>query len=213
MDAIARKPMQQRSRATLEKLLGAGVELLRERGYEGLSIGEVSARAGVSVGSIYQRFENKEALFAALQERIMEMVDAEQRQLFEDIDRALPDPELVHEAIERLAALFRRHEPLLRVMILRGAVDEPTRQRGSASSIALAKAFGGFLLASIRRFGHESPELAADVSFRIVYATLTRRIMSGPTFESRSEISWDDLAAEVARACAAYLLPPAPARG
>lgn len=211
MDAIARKPMQQRSRATLERLLAAGVELLGERGYEGLSIAEVSARSGVSVGSIYQRFDGKEALFAALQERILEAIDAEQRDLFSGIDRAQSDSLLVREAIRRLAALFRRHEPLLRVMILRGAVDEATRQRGSRSSVVLAQAFEGFLLSSVRIFGHARPEIAADVSFRIVYATLTRRIMSGPNFESGADISWDELAAEVARACAAYLLSATPA--
>jgi len=206
MDALARKPMQQRSRATLEKLLAAGVELLRERGYEGLSIADVSARAGVSVGSIYQRFDGKEALFTALQERILQTLDAEQTDMFTDIDRSLPDERLVSEAIGRLAALFRRHEPLLRVMILRGAVDEATRQRGSRSSVVLAQSFETFLLSSIRAFGHERPEIAADVCFRIVYATLTRRIMSGPRFESGADISWEMLVAEVARACSAYLL-------
>lgn len=210
MDAVARKPMQQRSRATLEKLLSAGVELLRERGYEGLSIAELSARAGVSVGSIYQRFDGKEALFSALQQRILEQIDAEQRGLFAGLDAALPDERLVTEAVGRLAALFRRHEPLLRVMILRGAVDEATRERGSQSSLVLARSFEGFLLGAVRRFGHERPEIAADICFRIVYATLTRRIVSGPTFESGAEISWDELAAEVARACAAYLLAPPP---
>lgn len=213
MDANARKPMQKRSRATLEKLLRAGVELLGERGYEGLSIAELSARAGVSVGSIYQRFDGKEALFAALRDRVMATIDAEQGRLFDDIDPALPDQALVHAAVGRLAAHVRRHGPLLRAMILRGTVDEPTRLRGSESSMTLAKAFETFLLSSVRRFGHESPERAADVSFRIVYATLTRRIVSGPSFESDAVISWDELAAEVARVCAAYLLGPSPEAG
>ena len=208
MDAVVRKPMQRRSRETLERLLAAGIELLREAGYEGLSIAELSARSGVSVGSIYQRFDGKEALFAALQERILEGIDAEQAALFDDVDPDLPDHELVREAVARLAAMCRRNEPLLRVMILRGAVDEPTRQRGSRSSIVLARSFEQFLLARVKRFGHEDPALAADVSFRMVYATLTRRIMSGPTFESQTDISWDVLSAELGRACAAYLLPP-----
>lgn len=206
MEATARKPMQNRSRATLEKLLAAGVELLHEKGYEGLAIADLSARSGVSVGSIYQRFDGKEALFLALQQRILERLEAEQSDLFRSIDRDLPDAELVRQAIARLAALFRRNEALLRVMILRGAVDEETRRRGSRSSIALARAFEDFLLSSIRQFGHEKPEVAADICFRIVYATLTRRIMSGPNFESEAESSWDTLAKEVARACAAYLL-------
>lgn len=208
MDATARRPKQRRSRATLEKLLAAGIALLAEKGYEGLSIADLSARASVSVGSIYQRFDGKEALFAALQERILESIDAEQADLFRTIDRAQPDARLVAEAVDRLAALLRRNEPLLRVMILRGAVDEATRQRGSRSSLGLARAFENFLLSSIRAFGHEQPELAADIAFRIVYATLTRRIMSGARFESDADTSWDQLAAEVGRACAAYLLAP-----
>lgn len=198
--------MQQRSRVTLEKLLQAGMRLLAERGYEGLSIAELSACSGVSVGSIYQRFDGKESLFAALRERILEGIDAQQSDLFRNFDPTLPDAEQVIEAIGRLAALLRRHEALLRVMILRGAVDEETRRRGSQSSVTLARAYEAFLLASVRRFGHERPELAVDMSFRIVYATLTRRIMSGPKFESEADIAWDDFIRELARSQAAYLL-------
>ena len=77
----------------------------------------------------------------------------------------------------------------------------------------LAHSFEHFLLARVRRFGHADPALAADVSFRMVYATLTRRIMSGPTFESETDISWDVLSAELGRACAAYLLPSGAAGG
>lgn len=208
-EAMARRPMQQRSRATLEKLLTAGVELLEEKGYEGLSIGELSARAGVSVGSIYQRFEGKEALFAALRERILERLDAQQSDLFRHVDRGLPDDALVVEAVRRLASLLWRHEALLRVMILRGAVDEETRRRGSRSSVALARAYESHLLDSVRRFGHPKPDLAADMSFRIVYATLTRRIMSGPTFESETDIDWDTFVAELATSQARYLLSDA----
>lgn len=209
MDATTRRPMQQRSRATLEKLLSAGVDLLEEKGYEGLSIADLSARAGVSVGSIYQRFDGKESLFAALRERILERLDAQQSDLFRPIDRSLPDAALVVEAVRRLATLLRRHEALLRVMILRGAVDEETRRRGSRSSVALARAYESHLLGSVRRFGHPHPDLAADMSFRIVYATLTRRIMSGPTFESETDIDWDTFVAELATSQARYLLSDA----
>lgn len=205
--------MQQRSRATLEKLIRAGVELLAEHGYEGLSIADLSARSGVSVGSIYQRFDGKESLFAALRERILAGIDTEQANLFIGIDRDLPDTRLVMEAIGKLATLLRRNEALLRVMILRGAVDEETRRRGSQSSVALARAYESFLLSSIRQFGHDRPELAADMSFRIVYATLTRRIMSGPRFESETDIGWDDFVRELARSQAAYLLGPPAGKG
>lgn len=211
MDLQSRRPQQRRSRASLEKLLSAGIELLRESGYEGLSIAEISARSGVSVGSIYQRFANKEALFAGLQERFTAELDQEQEHLFDILDRELSDVELVDTAIDRLARMLHKHEQLLRVMILRGAVDEAARTRGSRSSIVLASSFERFLLASVRRFGHDDPALACDVAFRIVYAAFTRRIMSGPLFESQRDVPWTTFVAELSRCCRAYLLSAADA--
>ena len=90
-DAV-RDPQQGRSRRSLESVLVAGIEILAEGGYDALSIAAVSERAGVSVGSIYARFKSKATLFAALQKRMLEDIDAEQEQLFAhasgtDVDR------------------------------------------------------------------------------------------------------------------------------
>lgn len=207
MDASVREPRQNRSRQSLEKVLDAGVNVLAEKGYDGFSIADVSQRSGVSVGSIYQRFQSKAVLFAALQERILERIDREQDAMFDGIEASvLSDSRIVDAAVKAVADQFQRHEPLLRVMILRGAVDEGTRVRGSRSSTELARGFEEFLARSVRRFGHEDPALACDVAFRIVYSALTRRIMSGPTFESARGLSWPVFVAELGRACRAYLL-------
>lgn len=209
--AAMKQPLQGRSRKSLELVLAAGIEVLAAEGYDGFSIEAVSRGSGVSVGSIYQRFPSKAALFAALQERILEGIDSANDQMFARIPVAsLRDAAIVEAAVAAVAAHVRRNEALLRVMILRGAVDEETRQRGSRSSVALSRAFGNFLLGAVRKFVHPDPKLATDISFRIVYATLTRRIMSGPTFESEAEASWETLAGEVGRACSAYLLSPYP---
>jgi AcrR family transcriptional regulator len=202
-----KRPLQERSRRSLERVLAAGIELLAADGYDGFSIEAVSRGSGVSVGSIYQRFPSKAALFAAVQERILERIDAANETMFAGIPVAtLGDAAIVKAAVGAVGAHVRRHEPLFRVMILRGAVDEETRRRGSRSSIALARAYEHFILGSVRRFGHRNPDLAADMSFRIVYATLTRRIMSGPTFESETDIDWDTFVTELARSQASYLL-------
>ncbi len=181
--AEVRQPLQDRSRRSLERVLAAGTDVLAEKGYDGLSIGEVSQRSGVSVGSIYQRFGSKAVLFDALQEAILTRIDAEQAALYDDLGDGKSDAELVAVAVHRIAAHFRRNEALLRVMILRGAVDETTRSRGSRSSMVAAANFEALLRERVKRFRHPDPVLACDVAFRIVYASLTRRIMSGPTFE------------------------------
>ncbi|MFC8453152.1 TetR/AcrR family transcriptional regulator [Kitasatospora sp. NPDC057223] len=67
-----REPRQARSAETLARVLRAAEELVSETGLEEMTITGVAARAGVSVGSIYRRFEGKEQLVAALTERMLE---------------------------------------------------------------------------------------------------------------------------------------------
>jgi len=57
---------QERSRATVEALLDATARVLTKLGYDRASTNRIAAAAGVSVGSLYQYFPNKEALVAAL---------------------------------------------------------------------------------------------------------------------------------------------------
>src|SRR5262245_11504629 len=70
MDVKPRKlPLQERSRATVDAIVIATTQLLLEQGYDSLTTAQVAARAGVSVGSLYQYFPNKAALATALVER------------------------------------------------------------------------------------------------------------------------------------------------
>ena len=70
---IARKsPAQARSRETVATILEAAAHVLARRGYAGVTTNHVAQRAGVSIGSIYQYFPDKEALLAALVGRDMQ---------------------------------------------------------------------------------------------------------------------------------------------
>ena len=57
---------QQRSQATVQALLDATARILVREGYERASTNRIAAVAGVSVGSLYQYFPNKESIVAAL---------------------------------------------------------------------------------------------------------------------------------------------------
>jgi len=59
--------------ASREKILIAATEIASERGYEGTSIGLVSARSGMPASSIYWHFKDKDALIAAVIERSFEL--------------------------------------------------------------------------------------------------------------------------------------------
>src|SRR5712672_1811893 len=62
-------PTQARSRARVENILKAASTLLGEVGYDGLSTNLIAERAGVPVGSIYQFFDGKDDIVAALVEQ------------------------------------------------------------------------------------------------------------------------------------------------
>jgi AcrR family transcriptional regulator len=62
-------PRQKRSQLTFDSILDAAAQLLIAHGYQRMTTNQVAQRAGVSVGSLYQYFPNKQALLCALQQR------------------------------------------------------------------------------------------------------------------------------------------------
>jgi len=71
----ARKsPIQARSNATVDAILQATLQVLTSVGKERLTTTRVAARAGVSVGTLYQYFPNKSALLQATLRRHMDAV-------------------------------------------------------------------------------------------------------------------------------------------
>ncbi len=67
-----RVPKQARSRERVERVLEAARTLIAEKGCAGLKIGELARAANVTAGSIYQYFDNKAGIIAALAERYLE---------------------------------------------------------------------------------------------------------------------------------------------
>jgi AcrR family transcriptional regulator len=61
--------MQRRSQQTVAAILEATARILVEDGFKGLNTNRVAEVAGVSIGSLYQYFPNKEALVLALAEQ------------------------------------------------------------------------------------------------------------------------------------------------
>jgi len=69
-----KSPVQARSAASVEAILQATLQVLLSVGKERLTTTRVAARAGVSVGTLYQYFPNKSALLQAALKRHLEEV-------------------------------------------------------------------------------------------------------------------------------------------
>jgi AcrR family transcriptional regulator len=211
-EPLIRRPQQRRSQESLERVLNAGAELLREKGYEGFTVQEVSRRANVSIGSIYARADSKERLFSAIYEREMERMNLESLSLQDTARREdVAGRELVVALVQELADNVLGNAATLRVFMHRAVVDRDLWKRGSAGLRHLSRTFESALLEHRDELAHPNPELAIDIAFRFVYDTLARRISHGAKFESDRDLSDEELVRELARAAADYLMGPEPA--
>ena len=80
-----RRAKQERAHATLAVVLEAAAQVLQREGYARATTNRIAEVAGVSVGTIYQYFPNKDAIFDAV-------IQQEIAQLLGVLQRAVPDP-------------------------------------------------------------------------------------------------------------------------
>ncbi len=69
---LRRAPQQARSRATMDRILKVGAELLDELGVEGFNTNILAERAGLGIRAIYRYFPNKLAVLVRMAEQSTE---------------------------------------------------------------------------------------------------------------------------------------------
>jgi len=82
--AARRIPKQARARVTVEAVLDAVVRILKREGARAVTTNRIAEVEGVSIGSVYQYFPDKTAIYAALHDRHV-------REMSRRIDAALVD--------------------------------------------------------------------------------------------------------------------------
>lgn len=72
LPALRKRPTQSRSRALVDAVEQACLQILDEAGEAALTVARIAEISGVAVGSIYQYFPNKDAIVALLYERVLD---------------------------------------------------------------------------------------------------------------------------------------------
>jgi AcrR family transcriptional regulator len=75
-----KSPTQERSKQTVAAILEACAQLIAKEGYYSVTTDRIAETAGVSIGSLYQFFGNKESVVSAL---IKQMVEEDRHYFFE----------------------------------------------------------------------------------------------------------------------------------
>ena len=117
------QPITERGRRTRDNLLAAGRTVFEQRGYANTRMSDIATAAGVSHGTVYTWFDDKEALLRALVDDIVTEVFAALA-----IGDEVPEPEQrMLEANRRYLAAYRRHGRMLEVVEEAAATDSRYR--------------------------------------------------------------------------------------
>jgi AcrR family transcriptional regulator len=197
-------PRQARSQETLGRILDAAEALLAEKGFDEVGVADVVAYAGSSVGAFYARFDDKDRLLFALQERWVEQARA-------TTDDAL-DParwegrgvaEILGSVVPFLVGIFREREGLLRAFVLRHYTDASFRESQDRLSDYVMGKLATLLLARRAEITHPDPELAARFGLGLVFDAIRSAVLFGE--DHGRPLSDAHLSAELTRSYLAYL--------
>ncbi|HOB49545.1 MAG TPA: helix-turn-helix domain-containing protein [Mycobacterium sp.] len=148
--AKQKAPRQRRADGELSRnrILDAATEIAAERGYEGTSIGAVSAKCGLPASSIYWHFKDKDDLIAAVIERSF----ANWLQVWQLPEDVVAQDRLMEVAVGTAKAVADSPD-FLRLGLMLALERRPVEPRARAMFIQVrAQAFEA-LSASIRDLG------------------------------------------------------------
>lgn len=189
---MARKPKQKRARATVDAIVRAGFICVAERGMAATTTRHIAEVAGVGVGSIYEYFRDKEAIYLAMEKAFM----ADLAQLITALT-----PELTEQSIDGVIRLllhrfraFTEQDDGLYLRYAREAFN--TQFRGSQKQLK------DVLMDILVQYLVRHPELAqvknlAGASYFLIYGG-SFAVMS-QLMEPSPAVSFDDLVEAIAQ--------------
>jgi AcrR family transcriptional regulator len=201
------RPVQQaRSQQTLERLLDSAEALIADKGFDDITVAEIAARAGLSVGAVYSRFRDKKGVLHCLQDRFVDEAHLTTDAAL-DADRwqGASIEEIVGELVVFLVELHRERRGIMRELLVRTRSELPMVERKERLVAHVSERLRSLLLARAERIGHEDPAAAVGFGLRLVLGTLEQAILFGEAGAYGIPTSDEKLAAELTRAFLGYL--------
>lgn len=103
--ALRKSPKQERSKDLVDSVMDAAARILQTSGIDSLTTNKVAKLAGVSIGSLYQYFPGKDAIFSKLIERQID-ANAVRYRAFVDAHRDDEAETFLDELISDVVDLF-----------------------------------------------------------------------------------------------------------
>jgi AcrR family transcriptional regulator len=195
--SVRRRPKQRRARQTVEAVLDAVVRLLKRDGSKAITTNRIAEVAGVSIGSVYQYFPDKRAIFIALHQRHIDQIDRMvQTKLVEHAASSIE--ELLRAMVE---AMIEAHatDPELYELLM---TEVPHRADGTRDFAV--RLHGAFLLAISSR-AHELKKRRDLDKVVFVVTHMVEALSHGAVLRRPARMSLKDAKEEAVRAILAYV--------
>lgn len=172
-----RNPQQQRSIESTARMLDAAEELLADGGPDALTVDAVVSRANSSVGSFYARFGDRQGLLLAVQDRFLDRVEAAAIAQASTLVAVDDLREVIEQLVTAFLEVFRSNRNAFNAILVQSLSIQSFRDRGALASQQGARAVTEILGACGAQVTHPDPALAADFTFRTMFALATHIVM------------------------------------
>jgi AcrR family transcriptional regulator len=161
-----KKPSQGRSRFTVEQILEGAAHVFARRGYAAATTNHIARKAGVSIGSLYQYFPNKEALLVALLEQHMHSASSILDELLSETHHGAVEIEpLVKKFLRRILDAHLRNPGLQHVLLF----EAPRTAEITEAQHRLEDSMAQAVEQTLARLPGVSEQHAAHAAYLIVH--------------------------------------------
>jgi AcrR family transcriptional regulator len=171
-------PRRKPAHETLEKILAAAEDQLREQELDSFTIQSVLHRTGLSVGAFYSRFPDKTALLRALQERVHGRIDP---RILAELAALTGMTQSLEEAVDGGFGILMRHvlseRKLFRAFMMTSVFDPLMRQKGEQFNWVRKQAIAALIAPHRGEIGDPDPDLAIDTAYAIYSSTMRGRLV------------------------------------
>lgn len=198
-NSLRKRPRQARAGATVAAIVEAAAQILEKDGDDAATTAAIAARAGVSIGTLYQYFADRDAVLAAVIRRDRETMTAE---IARRIAEANPKngEALVRDIIAALLAVMRPRRRRRRLITLGMAM----RAQSSEDVAAMIDRTGALIAAAAARYPNEIARPLTPVRAYV----LTRAVMGAlraALMENAKVLDSPEFEEELVRLAMAYL--------
>ncbi|MEM9775866.1 MAG: TetR/AcrR family transcriptional regulator [Chloroflexota bacterium] len=161
-------PKQARSRKRYDHMLTTAADLFARNGVAQVTTNHIAAEAGVSIGSVYQFFPNKEAMIEALIERYMTQFDG----IFpECLDTSDPITNVIRGVVSRLVEFKESNHGFEQILVGTSNANATEEMQK-----LIVRKISWVLNAYYPEMGEDQRYLCAGVSFAIVAGMMPAKL-------------------------------------